>query len=86
MEVNNHINQIEFKAYDLEKIKVLYTTTFGWTFTDYGLTNTVFSHSGIAAGFEYKDEPIVNGVMVILCYTNLKATKKKIKEAGDKLS
>ena len=88
MEVNNHINHIEFKAHDLEKIKAFYTTTFGWTFTDYGLTNTAFSDSGIAAGFEHSDEPIVNGVMIILDHTNLEATKKKVKEVGgwDKLS
>ena len=55
MEVNNHINYIEFKAHDLKKIKTFYTTVFGWTFTDYGPTYTAFSDSGIAGGFEYTD-------------------------------
>ena len=84
MEVNIHINYIEFKAHDLEKIKTFYTTTFGWTFTDYGQTYTAFSDSGIAGGFEYTDEPTVNGVLVILGHTDLEAIEKKVKEAEKK--
>ena len=70
MEVNTLINHIELKAHDLKKIKTFYTTAFGWTFTDYGPTYTAFSDSGIAGGFEYTDEPIVNGVLVILGHTD----------------
>jgi len=85
MEVNNHINYIEFKAHDLEKTKAFYTTAFEWTFTDYGLTYTTFSHSGIAGGFEYTDEPIVNGALVILGHMDLEAIEKKVKEAGGQI-
>ena len=85
MEVNNHINYIEFKEHDLEKIKTFYTITLGWTFTDYGPTYTAFSDSGIAGGFEYTDEPIVNGVLVILGHTDLEAIEKKVKEAGGEI-
>ncbi|MDB9779958.1 VOC family protein [Flavobacteriaceae bacterium] len=85
MEVNNHINYIEFKAHDLEKVKTFYTTTFGWTFTDYGPTYTAFFDSGIAGGFEHTDEPIVNGVLVILGHTDLEAIEKKVKEAGGEI-
>tara|TARA_B110000093_G_scaffold154923_1_gene171509 strand:+ start:281 stop:496 length:216 start_codon:yes stop_codon:yes gene_type:complete len=70
MEVNNHINHIEFKAHDLKKIKTFYTMAFGWTFTDYGPTYNAFSDSGIAGGFEHTDEPIVNGVLEILGHTD----------------
>ena len=73
MEVNKHINYIEFKAHDLEKTKAFYTTAFEWTFTDYGLTNTAFSDSGIAGGFEYIDEPITNGTLVILGHMDLES-------------
>ena len=82
MEVNNHINYIEFKVHDLEKIKTFYTATFGWTFTDYGPTYTAFSDSGIAGGFEYTDEPIVNGVLVVLYHKNLEAIEEQVKKAG----
>ena len=86
MEVNNHINYIEFKAHDLEKVKTFYTTAFGWTFTDYGPTYTAFSDSGIAGGFEYTDEPIVNGVLEILGHTDLEAIEKRSKKLEGKLS
>ena len=82
MEVNNHINCIEFKAHDLEKVKTFYTTAFGWTFTDYGPTYTAFSDSGIAGGFEYTDQPIVNGVLVVLYHKNLEAIEEQVKKAG----
>ena len=86
MEVNNHVNYIEFKAHDLEKAKTFYTTAFGWTFTDYGPTYIAFSDSGIAGGFEHTDEPIVNGVLVILGHTDLKAIEKRSKKLEGKLS
>ena len=40
---NNHINYVEFKAKDLEKIRKFYTEVFNWTFTDYGPTYIAFS-------------------------------------------
>ena len=82
MELDNHINYIEFKAHDLEKIKAFYTRVLGWTFTDYGPTYTSFSDSGIAGGFEYTDEPIVNGVLVVLYHKNLEAIEEQVKKAG----
>ena len=82
MEVNTLINYIEFKAHDLKKIKTFYTTAFGWTFTDYGPAYTAFSDSGIAGGFEYTDEPIVNGVLVVLYHKNLEAIEEQVKKAG----
>jgi predicted enzyme related to lactoylglutathione lyase len=32
---DNHINYIEFKAKDLEKIKEFYIASFDWNFIDY---------------------------------------------------
>ena len=53
MNINdNHINYVEFKAKDLEKIKEFYTTSFDWAFTDCGPTYVAFSESGIQGGFE----------------------------------
>ena len=49
---SNHINYTEFKAKDPQEVQAFYTKTFGWAFTDYGLTYTSFSNSGIAGGFE----------------------------------
>ena len=85
MEVNKHINYIEFKAHDLEKTKVFYTTAFEWAFTDYGPTYTTFSDSEIAGGFEYIDETITNGALVILGHMDLESIEKKVKEAGGQI-
>lgn len=68
---NNHINYIEFKASDLEAIKKFYEAIFEWQFTDYGPNYTSFSNSGLAGGFEFSNEPIINGVLVVLHHDNL---------------
>jgi len=82
---DNHINYIEFKAKDLEKIKEFYTTSFDWTFTDYGPTYTAFSESGLEGGFEKTENEIVNGALIVLYHKNLDLIKNKITEAGGKI-
>jgi predicted enzyme related to lactoylglutathione lyase len=83
---NNHINYIEFKARDLEKIKQFYTTAFGWTFTDYGPSYASFSEGGLDGGFEKTDAEIVNGTLIVLYHKDLKLIKQKIIEAGGKIT
>ncbi len=83
---NNHINYIEFKAHDLEKIKTFYQKAFGWTFTDYGSNYIAFSHSGLEGGFEKTDKPILNGALVVLYHTSLDDCIKNIENAGGTIS
>ena len=83
---NNHINYIEFKAKNLEKIKEFYSVTFDWNFTDYGPTYTAFSESGIKGGFETTENEIVNGALVVLYHQNLDVIKNKIIKAGGKIT
>ena len=78
---DNHINYVEFKAQDLERIKKFYTASFGWTFTDYGPTYIAFSESGLEGGFEKTENEIVNGALVVLFHRNLDLIKDKIIEA-----
>jgi len=82
---DNHINYIEFKAKDLEKIKEFYTASFNWTFTDYGPTYTAFSESGLSGGFEITENEIVNGALIVLYHKNLELIKNKIVKAGGKI-
>lgn len=82
---DNHINYIEFKGHDLEEIKAFYTTVFGWAFTDYGPTYVSFAESGIAGGFEYTEEPIVNSVLIVLYHQNLETLMAKIIETGGEI-
>lgn len=83
---NNHINYVEFKAPDLEQVKAFYTHAFGWSFTDYGPTYTAFANSGLDGGFEKSDEPVVNGVLVVLYHQNLDEVLKTITHAGGAIS
>lgn len=83
---DNHINYLEFKAKDLEKIKNFYTASFGWSFTDYGPTYVAFSDSGLSGGFEKTETEILNGALIVLYHSNLDLIKEKILEAGGKIT
>ena len=80
------INYIEFKSTDLNETKQFYNKAFGWKFTDYGPTYTAFSDSGVEGGFEFTDEPINNGVLVVLHHDNLETIKEKVMGLGAKIS
>lgn len=83
---NTLINYIEFKSKDLKETKKFYQQAFGWVFTDYGDTYTAFSKSGLEGGFELSQEPIVNGVLVVLHHDNLQEIKETIVAAGGTIS
>ncbi len=83
---DSHINYVEFKAKDLEKIKKFYTASFDWTFTDYGPTYIAFSDSGLEGGFEKTDTDIVNGALIVLYHKNLELVKNRIIESGGKIT
>ncbi|GAA4274875.1 VOC family protein [Aquimarina gracilis] len=83
---NTQINYVEFKANDLEAIKRFYNQTFGWSFTDYGPTYTAFSESGLEGGFEKTEDPIVNGVLVVLYHENLEDIQNHVLKTGGKIS
>lgn len=85
-QINNHINYIELKSTNLNKTKAFYTSCFNWDFTDYGETYIAFSNSGLQGGFEYTDDDIINGVLVVLYHENLSEIKAKIITNGGKIS
>lgn len=82
---NTHINYIEFKSHDLEATKQFYSSVFGWKFTDYGPTYIAFEGAGIDGGFELFEDPIVNGVLVVLYHENLEEILQKVEAAGAKV-
>ena len=79
---NSHINYVEFKGHDLEKIKAFYVAVFGWAFTDYGPTYIAFSESGLQGGFELTEEKIKNGALIVLYHQDLDSIKSEITIAG----
>lgn len=74
---NNHINYIEFKAIDLNKIKIFYNRCFGWDFKDYWDEYIAFSQSWIEWWF-VKSDKILNWVLVVLYNDDLENLKNKI--------
>jgi len=86
MPKDNHINYLEFKANDLEKIKKFYHQSFGWNFMDYGPTYIAFSKGGLDGGFEKTEEQIVNSVLAVLYHHDLDQIKNIIIKAGGKIS
>lgn len=83
---NNHINYLEFKAHDLEKIKAFYSKAFGWTFTDYGPTYIAFADSGLEGGFEKTEAPIINGALTVLYHDQLEQIKDQLIAIGAEIS
>ena len=83
---DNHINYVEFKAKDLDRIKEFYTSSFDWEFTDYGPNYVAFSESGLQGGFERSDDAIINGVLVVLYHSDLLLIKERIMKAGGTIS
>ena len=84
--MDNSISYIEFNASNIQEIKKFYSQVFGWSFKDYGPDYTSFSESGVLGGFQRTNDEIINGVLVVLYHKNLKATMKKIIEAGGEVS
>ncbi|MCL6275296.1 VOC family protein [Muricauda sp. 2012CJ35-5] len=79
---NSHIDYVEFKAHDLQKIKAFYSKIFGWDFTDYGPTYTAFSNSGLQGGFELTEAQISQGALVVLYHEDLEHIQQEIENAG----
>ncbi|MEJ2585729.1 MAG: VOC family protein [Robiginitalea sp.] len=83
---NNHIDYIEFKAKDLEAVKVFYQRCFQWKFTDYGPEYCSFENSGISGGFQKSGDPPCDGVLVVLYHRELKVVLKRVREAGGQIT
>lgn len=79
---NSHIDYVEFKAHDLQKIKAFYSRIFGWDFTDYGPTYTAFSNSGLQGGFELTEAQISQGALVVLYHEDPEHIQQKVENAG----
>ena len=86
MSTNNHIDYIEFKAPDLNRVKTFYTSCFGWEFTDYGDGYTAFSASGLSGGFEKSDQAVTNGALVVLYHQDLSEIRDRISAIGGEIS
>lgn len=85
MSEHEKINYIEFPSKDLELTKTFFTSTFGWSFIDFGPEYIAFTNEGIDGGF-YKSDLVAStengGPLIVLYSEELEATKEKIKNNG----
>lgn len=83
--MNNQINYIEFKTNDIGQVKEFYSSCFGWKFTDYGSDYSAFENSGVSGGFFVTEEPIQNGVLVVLYHEELEKILETVRIAGGRI-
>lgn len=78
----NCINYVEFPTQDLIKTKHFFSSTFGWTFTDYGPNYTSFSSdfAGLDGGFYTAETVHAGGAMLVLHNSNLEETQEIVSE------
>lgn len=84
--MNISINYLEFQYLDIEKTKNFYSSLFNWDFTDYWDSYTAFKNSGIEGGFFLSNEPMKNGVLVVLYSKQLENIQQKIVEFGGQIT
>lgn len=76
--IHNTINNIEFPAKDLAKLKDFYGTVFGWQFKSYGDDYIEFNDGNMLGGFNRKSDSNGKGVLIIIYSENLERTQSLI--------
>ena len=85
MPTDQRIDYVEFPADDFDPIESFYSTTFGWTFTDYGPEYRSFSDGELNGGFfkSRLQSSTANGAALIVLFANdLEATRAKVVANG----
>lgn len=89
--MNKHekINYVEFPAKNIPATRAFFEAAFGWEFEDYGPDYVAFSNQGLDGGF-YKSglssSREMGAALVVLYSNDLKATQRKIEQAGGVIS
>ena len=88
MATNIKINYIEFQVSNIEKAKVFYGCSFGWTFEDYGPDYCAFNDGAMDGGFYTSDQSSntsSGAVLVVLYSEDLEGTQELIVKNGGKI-
>ncbi|GHC72824.1 VOC family protein [Limoniibacter endophyticus] len=80
------IDNIEFVVGNIGEAKAFFGTAFGWSFTDYGPTYSEFSDGRLTGGLTTSGEITSGGPLIILYCDDLEAAKKRVVEAGGKIT
>jgi len=88
MPSDQKIDYVEFPAKNLGLVDSFFSSTFGWTFTDYGPEYRAFSDGTLNGGFFKSDlqSTTENGAALIVIFaSDLEATQNKIVANGGTL-
>lgn len=80
--IHNTINNIEFPAKDLSKLKEFYGEVFGWQFKSYGDDYLEFNDGNMLGGFNRKLDSNRDGVLIIIYSEDLDKTQSLIEANG----
>lgn len=78
---HEQVQYIEFLSKDISRAKEFYSSSFGWSFTDYGPDYTAFEGEYVDGGFT-TGKPVKGTVLVVLYSDDIEATKQKVIKAG----
>lgn len=79
------INYVELPAADFDAVEKFYSSTFGWTFTDFGAEYRAFNDGQFDGGFTrspLKSTTETGSALVILYASDLEATRDKVAANG----
>jgi hypothetical protein len=82
------IDYLELPADNFDSIESFYSTTFGWSFTDYGPEYRSFSDGKLDGGFfksELRSTTSNGGALIVLFANDLEATRDKVVANGGSL-
>ena len=85
----NHIDFLEFPGESVEivaKIKVFYSTVFGWKFKDWGTDYIDTSDSGLSSGFNADPDHCPAKPLAVVYASDLVAARSAILAAGGVLT
>lgn len=85
MPTDQKIDYIELPGQDFDALEKFYSTTFGWTFTDYGPEYRAFADGKLDGGFYRSDlqsRTASGATLVILYAENLEGTLERVVANG----
>ncbi len=85
MPSDQKIDYVELPAKNLDSVESFYSSTFGWSFTDYGPEYRAFSDGKLDGGFFKSDlqSNTANGAALIVLFAlDLESTKDKVVANG----
>ncbi len=88
MPTDQKIDYIELPAEDLDAVEAFYSSSFNWSFTDFGPNYRAFSDEKLSGGFfksNLRSQTDNGAVLIVLYALDLEATRDRIVAAGGRI-